>query len=233
MSSVVNLLHMAKGAAKGSNPDTITGGFIEASGDSGITVATPKGPALSDATPDPDLKKVRRNRAKRSLRLACMGLSPKILHEGDPRYRNCIELANRYRRKRVAELSELHGGLSAGASSMLASAALALAASRYLYELYAVDLGGELGTVMLKQAASLADSARQSELAAWEVSAREGLARRKLAASDAGVPWLAHVDEGHKAGRKTNLERRLAQESSIVTEDGTEVYLEAPVPEKD
>ncbi|MDD5374443.1 hypothetical protein [Acidithiobacillus sp.] len=119
----------------------------------------------------------------------------------------------------------MHGHVSTGASALIATASLALAASRYLYERFAKDGGGDMGTGMLKQAAQLADSARQSELAAWELSAREGLAKRKQASLEQGVPWLAHMETGVKQGRKTNAERQARSDATIIVEGGQEVYL--------
>ncbi len=117
---------------------------------------------------------------------------------------------NKYRKTRMKELARLHGHVSAGAGALLASASLALAASRFLYERFAgkpEDGGGD--TTTLKQAAQLADSARQSELAAWELSAREGVLKRRQEAMETGMPWLVNVEgvEKAKLGRKTNAQR--------------------------
>ena len=65
------------------------------------------------------------------------------------------------------------GELSPGVSSIIASAALALAGSRYLY-----DEAAESGDPKLfAQAARLADQSRQSLLTAHELAAREAVAR--------------------------------------------------------
>lgn len=222
MSSVTNR------DTKGQDADNLSGGFITSRGDANLVVQVPRTDELLGADPDTDLDAVRHKRKARSIKLAVMGLSSAIVDKADPRYKQAIKLANTYRRKRCAELAEMHGGVSIGASALLASGALALAASRYLYEKYAEDNGGALGVGMLKQAAQLADSARSSELAAWEMSARENLARRKLAAADQGVPWLAQVDgDGKKPGRKTNKQRIEAlNERLVITPDGTEVLLD-------
>lgn len=92
----------------------------------------------------------------------------------DPRYRAFARWATRYANQRRRELTELHGGtLSVGAGALLESAAHALGASRYLQ-----SLAGETCEVELfKQAAALAVTARQHELAAWELAAREADAR--------------------------------------------------------
>ncbi len=67
----------------------------------------------------------------------------------------------------------MHGGtLGAGPSAVLASAGLALAASRYVYAL-AAESGDP---TMFKQAASLADHARTAELTAVALAEREAQA---------------------------------------------------------
>lgn len=195
---------------KGDNPDTLAGGFVRAlHGTRDMTVQVPRAEELARVNASVDTRLARLDRKKRSTKLSIMGISKAILDKGDPKYVRCLTMANRYRKVRARELAELHGHVSSGASALLASGSLALAASRFLYERYAEDGGGDLGVTMLKQAAQLADSARQSELAAWEMSAREGMVKRRLEASTAGMPWLTVHDDGrNKMGRKTNLERK-------------------------
>lgn len=81
-----------------------------------------------------------------------------------------------YAERRRRELCALHGGrLSAGVGVLIETAALTLAASRYLFAKGSetIDAG------MLKQASLLGADARQNELAAWELAAREAAARGK------------------------------------------------------
>ncbi len=143
----------------------------------------------------------------RKTKLAAFGLSPSIIKSGDPEYAACLDQANKYRKIRMKELAQLHGHVSAGAGALLASASLALAASRFLYQNAAQD--GDAAT--LKQASQLADSARQSELAAYELASREGVLKKRSAMADAGMPWLLNPDglDKAKSGRKTNAERQL------------------------
>ena len=109
--------------------------------------------------------------AGRRPKLALLGVR---IESADPRYALALRRASRYRKRRCAELAAVHGGfVSAGASSLVASAALALCASRYLYECAAET--GDADT--LKRASSLANDARQGELAAWELASREAAAR--------------------------------------------------------
>ncbi|MES1186324.1 MAG: hypothetical protein ABUL60_21115 [Myxococcales bacterium] len=92
----------------------------------------------------------------------------------DPRYRRFARWGARYATHRRRELAELHGGkISAGVGAMVESAALALAASRFVHLLAAETADTEL----FKQAAAMASTARQDELAAWELAAREAAGR--------------------------------------------------------
>ncbi len=195
--------------------ETLVGGFIRARQDeSPLLVETPRPDELAKAVlphPRPWTLLPRRRRTK----IATMGLSRDILNRADPAYKRMMLLANSYRKVRASELANMHGCVSSGASALLASASLALAASRFLYEKVAET--GEIA--LLKQAASLGDSARQSELAAWEMSAREGAAKRKLDASKAGLPWLL-TDQQAKPGRKTNEDRQLLTTTSVVSQRG-------------
>ena len=79
-----------------------------------------------------------------------------------------------FRRVHTAELARLGGGVcGSGPSSMVASAALALAASRFLYSLAAAKADPGL----FKQASQLANDSRQNLMAAYEMVVREAKAR--------------------------------------------------------
>lgn len=92
----------------------------------------------------------------------------------DPRFRSFARWGARYGAHRRRELAQAHGGsLSAGASAIIESAAQAMAASRFVQALAAETGDAEL----FKQAAALASTARQHELAAWELAAREAQTR--------------------------------------------------------
>lgn len=190
------------------DPMNLTGGFLKASN------GTIQSRVQVNALSKPEAPELPKGAGKgRKTRLAAFGLSPSIIKSGDPRYAAALYQANKYRKTRMKELAQLHGHVSAGAGALLASASLALAASRFLYERYAesVDLGGgELE--LLKQASGLADKARAAELAAWEMSAREGVLKRKSEMANQGMPWLQNVDGTDKAkpGRKTNAQRQEA-----------------------
>ena len=112
--------------------------------------------------------------AGRKPKLALLGVE---VADADPKYQKALSRAAYYRRRRCSELAAVHGYVSSGASSLIASGALALCASRYLYELASVTGDPEL----LKRASNLANDARQNELAAWELCARESAQRPKKA----------------------------------------------------
>ncbi len=190
---------------KGSNPDEMTGGFIiQNNGKPRVREPLPRelspGDAEVTAHPRPWTKLPRVRRGK----LQLLGLGRNIINNGDPRYKRALTLANRYRKVRTQELANMHGHVSSGASALLSSASLALAASRFLYEKFAET--GDLAILSL--ASKLSDSARQNELSAWEMSAREGVVKRRMDASQAGVPWLTKGEDKPARGRKTNQERQ-------------------------
>jgi hypothetical protein len=110
--------------------------------------------------------------AGRRPKLALLGVP---LASADPRFALGLRRASRYRKRRCAEFAAVLGYVSAGASSLLASAALALCASRYLYERAAETGDAEA----LLRASALAKDARENERAAWDVAARESKARPK------------------------------------------------------
>lgn len=214
-------MRLKKGQLKGTKDGTLVGGFLQPTGDSRrnpVKVSLGKIEKLSeadcvaangrlDAPADKVMEKPLEHRGtrhwpKKSLikgkktALSILTLSEQALASADPRYAACLRQANGYRKVRARELVISHGYVSSGCSSLLSSAALALASSRYLYEVAA-----EKGDVALLQAASkLATDARQTELAAWELCSREAVARKKAAAGQEGVPWLTVKEEKPKRG---------------------------------
>jgi hypothetical protein len=96
------------------------------------------------------------------------------LDKADPRYRPFARFGARYGAHRRAELAGLHGGaISSGVGGIVESAAQAMAASRFVQALAAEKGDAEL----FKLASQLASTARQHELAAWELASREAEAR--------------------------------------------------------
>ncbi len=98
------------------------------------------------------------------------------LDKADPRYKVFARWGARYGAYRRRELAQAHGGrISAGVGAIVESAAQAMAASRFVQALASETGDPEL----FKQAAALASTARQHELAAWELAAREAQAQPK------------------------------------------------------
>lgn len=111
-------------------------------------------------------------------------------------YAPYARLAREWRDDHMTTLAATVGGgeVGPGPASVVSTAALQMAASRWLF-----DRGAELGDArMLTDASRLADSSRQSLLAAHELAAREATARRDSnGAPDA--PWLQQpAKEGAK-----------------------------------
>lgn len=123
-----------------------------------------------------------RSGSQKRLRVGPKGLTG--IDRTSPEFRPFASWGARYGAHRRRELAKLHGGeVSAGVGAIVESAAIAMAASRYLSA-----KGAETGDPELfKQSSALAATARQHELAAWELAAREAAARPKT--PDA-APWL-------------------------------------------
>lgn len=153
---------------------------------------------------------------KRRTKLAVLGIPSAVLDVGDPAYARCVKLASAYRKSRVRELAISHGFVSSGASALLASASMALAASRYLYEQAATPTEGQIEK--LKTASRLADSARQNELAAWELCAREAVASKKAKHLEAGVPWIVTVDDdsGYQKKKPGPKSKKIREEEILM-----------------
>lgn len=85
------------------------------------------------------------------------------------------ERRKRWLRKRRLELHEATGAVSHGVGAMLASAAWLYAGGEF-----AAEQAASTGNVdLFRTAASLTSTARQHELAAWELAVREAEARAK------------------------------------------------------
>lgn len=132
----------------------------------------------------------------RATKLSCLGIPSSILDVGNPEYARTVRLASAYKKVRTREYFQAHGFVSSGVGALLAASSLALAGSRFLYELAAStsvqpEERGQIGLPqLLKLASSLSDSARQNELSAWELCARESIVRRRNETSGSQAPWL-------------------------------------------
>lgn len=136
----------------------------------------------------------------RSTKLACLGIPSQILDKGSPAYSRCVRLANAYKKQRQKELILAHGYVSSAVSALLAASSLALSASRFLYEIAAgteifptenTPRGSLSMPQILKLASSLSDSARQNELSAWELCARESVVWKRNKDASNMTPWLS------------------------------------------
>ena len=87
----------------------------------------------------------------------------------------------------LAELASLAGGVvGSGPSSMVASAALQLAGSRYCFDQFAAS--GD--AAMMKLGSSLANDSRQNLLAAYSHAVLEAEGRKKVATQGPTAPWF-------------------------------------------
>lgn len=129
----------------------------------------------------------------------------------DHPYQGYHALARELRDDHAEQVAATIGGgqLSPGVSSIIASASLALAASRYLY-----DLGADRGDpTLLGQAARLADQSRTSLLTAHELAAREAAAREQDDTADL---------RRRQAEFQRQLAARVASTASTTTTDPKE-----------
>lgn len=98
--------------------------------------------------------------------------------KGDPRFRVLDRWGKRYAAARRRELAALFGGeISYAVAAIIESASLDLVAARYCQAL----AGEKSDPALLARASQHAQSARQHELAAWELAAREAEARKRTA----------------------------------------------------
>lgn len=96
-------------------------------------------------------------------------------------WREYAKHAEQFRRHHCKELAKMAGGkCGAAPSSIIATAALQLAVSRWMFEQGAQECDPEL----LKKASSIADASRQNLLAAYELAVKEAHARKAYATSD-------------------------------------------------
>lgn len=166
---------------------------------------------------------IRPGRPGRTTKLAVLGIPSKVLESGSQEYHRCVKLAQSYKKARQKEFFEAHGYVSSGVGALLAAASLALSASRYLYELACNtptvpdERGGLSMPAVLKMASSLSDSARQNELSAWELCAREAVVRKRNATDNVQLPWMTAESPAGEVKRGPGRPRKvaLAQENQF------------------
>ncbi len=220
------------------NDGTFKGGMVRDRGEGrGVRVARAKTSEL--AVPDPTLvleaslalegtnqyPNIKSPLKVRKTKLACMGIPSSVLDQGNPVYARCVRLANSYKKARQKEFFLAHGYVSSGVGALLASASLALSASRFLYEVASNtemspdERGGVSLPQLLKLASSLGDSSRQNELSAWELAAREAVVRKRNDQNNVASPWLTQ----DAAGQETRKAGRPRKEHLALTEGQNEV----------
>jgi len=127
---------------------------------------------------------IKGNRSGQQKRLKVGPRGLQGVNQTAPEFRPYARWGARYAAHRRRELARAHGGeISSGVGAIVESAALTMAASRYLSAKAAQSGDPEL----FKQASTLASTARQHELAAWELAAREAQVRPKRPQD---APWL-------------------------------------------
>lgn len=103
----------------------------------------------------------------------------------------------------LTELAQLAGGrVGSAPSTMIASAALQLAASRFCFDRGAAD--GDVA--LLRMGSSLANDSRQNLLAAYELAVREAGARADAADSHAAFYREAELAEREERARRGGTE---------------------------
>lgn len=159
----------------------------------------------------------------RKTKLAVLSIPSAILDKGDPAYARTVRMANSYKKARCKELYIAHGYVSSGVSALVSAEALALSASRFIFEYAAENVLDN--PQLLKLASSLADSARQNALSAWELCCREAVIRKRNDASNVQSPWLVSSVPGAEIGKKPRGRPRKALPLTVevVTSAGTDV----------
>jgi hypothetical protein len=121
-----------------------------------------------------------------------LGLS-KLADEA--RFHPYREAAEGFVKAHLASLAAQAGGeVGTGPSTMVASAGLQLAASRFCF-----DLGAEKSDpALMKLGSALANDSRQNLLAAYELAVREA----KSGAAHERLPWMVYEDDPPKTEKK-------------------------------
>jgi hypothetical protein len=216
------------------SPESLAGTFIRSRSDNhGVTGTlspeAPRADELSRAQPGVAERQLEAPREvkKRRTKMAVLGITSSAIEEGSAEYKRCLRNAGTYRKVRARELYAMHGYVSAGASSLLATESLQLACSRLLFEKASQESDTFKMAELLKSASNMANAARQNALSAYELSARESVQRKKTAAQEAALPWMEVQDGGkRKPGRprkidvmKEETEQNVAALNFVTSED--------------
>jgi pimeloyl-ACP methyl ester carboxylesterase len=109
---------------------------------------------------------------------ASLGITAEMAEAFPDDLKRAMRKGASYRRERTSELAAMAGGsCGIGPSSMVASAGLSLAASRYVFALAALERDPIAKVKLFSLFAKLTAETRQNELAAYELAVREAKAR--------------------------------------------------------
>lgn len=164
----------------------------------------------------------RRSAAGRKPKLAMLGIDCTYLDIHDKRYTSALRRAEYYLRRRAKELSIAFGYVSVGVSGILGTAALQLAASKYISQLAAEQAGRDmkLFAELMNLSLKVSNQARQNEVTAWELCAKEQMTVRKI--NDV-APWLSSsLDTSHEDELVEKLEAKEADNEESKSEEGDE-----------
>ncbi len=159
----------------------------------------------------------------RQTKLAVLGIPCAVLEKGSPAYARTVKLAQAFKKVRQRELFNAHGYVSSGVAALLAASSLALSASRFLYELAAntpisaAERGDITMPQILKLASSLSDSARQNELSAWELCAREAIIYKRNLNDNVQVPWMSQEKANGEVKRGPGRPRKVSLLPEVTT----------------
>lgn len=135
---------------------------------------------------------------------ATLGITADMAEQFPDELRRMLNKGASYRRARSSELARLAGGeCGAGASTMVATASLSLAASRYVFGLAALEKDGVQRVKLFALYAKLADSQKQHELAAHSLAMLESKGRPNRGQADpfAGLRAPLPAPESNRAVR--------------------------------
>lgn len=135
---------------------------------------------------------------------ASLGITAEMVEAFPEDLRRAMRKGASYRRERSAEIARIAGGeCGAGASTMVASASLSLAGSRYVFALAALETDPDRRVKLFALYAKLADSSKQHELAAHSLAMLESKGRPNRGQADpfAGLRAPLPAPESNRAVR--------------------------------
>lgn len=139
----------------------------------------------------------------RKPKLAMLGIDMAYLNITDMKYKSALRRAEYYLKRRTRELGAAFGYVTVGVNALLGTASLQLATSKYLMQL-ACEAAGVDTPLMLKlmeMSTKLSTGARQNELSAWELCAKEQGAVKKNRELQAN--WLNATDADEFSGSES------------------------------